>query len=64
MCGFAYLVSLIIYQLGGLIFGEVSFGIGTIAGVLALAFLIYMMVRRNKYDSNHLTVSAVAAAAK
>ena len=38
MCGFAYLVSLMIYQLGGLVTGEVSFGIGTMAGVLALVF--------------------------
>ena len=36
MCGFAYVVSLIVYQLGGLITGEVSFGIGTIAAAAAL----------------------------
>ena len=62
MCGFAYLVALIIYQIGGLLLHEVSFGIGTIAAILALAFLVYMMVRKNKYDDNRLTVSAVAAA--
>ncbi len=50
MCGFAYLVSLMIYQLGGLVTGEVSFGIGTVAGVLALVFLGYLLVRRNKYQ--------------
>ena len=64
MCGFAYLVALIIYQIGGLLLHEVSFGIGTIAAILALAFLVYMMVRKNKYDDNRLTVSAVAAATK
>lgn len=64
MCGFAYLVALIIYQIGGLLLHEVSFGIGTIAAILALAFLVYMMVRKNKYDDNRPTVSAVVAATK
>ena len=62
MCGFAYLVSLMIYQLGGLVTGEVSFGIGTVAGVLALVFLGYLLVRRNKYEEGRLSVSAVHAA--
>ena len=54
MCGFAYVVSLIVYQLGGLITGEVSFGIGTIAAAAALVGLVYLLVRRNKYDENTL----------
>ena len=62
MCGFAYLVSLMIYQLGGLVTGEVSFGIGTVAGVLALVFLGYLLGRRNKYEEGRLSVSAVHAA--
>ena len=62
MCGFAYLVSLMIYQLGGLVTGEVSFGIGTVAGVLALVFLGYLLVRRNKYEEGRLSVSAVHSA--
>ena len=62
MCGFAYLVALIIYQLGGLVTGEVSFGIGTVAGVLALVFLGYLLVRRNKYEEGRLNVNAVQAA--
>lgn len=62
MCGLAYLVSLMIYQFGGLITGEVSFGLGTVAAVLVLAFFIYMLFRKNKYDDNRLTVSAVRAA--
>ena len=62
MCGFAYLVSLIIYQVGGLVTGEVSFGIGTVAGVLALVFLGYLLVRRNKHEEGRLNVNAVQAA--
>ena len=45
MCGFAYLVSLIVYQLGTLFTGG-GFGAGTAVGVLALAFLVYMLFRR------------------
>ena len=62
MCGFAYLVSLMIYQLGGLVTGEVAFGIGTVAGVLALVFLGCLLLRRNKYEDGRLHVSAVRAA--
>ena len=60
MCGFAYLISLIVYQIGGLITGELGFGIGTVAGVIALALLIYMLVRKNKYGDREPTVKAAA----
>ena len=53
MCGFAYAVSLIVYQLGGLITGETPFGAGTVAAVLVLAGLIYLLVRRNKYNADY-----------
>ena len=49
MCGFAYVVSLIVYQLVGLLTGEASFGILTVAALAALAGLIYLTVRKNKY---------------
>ena len=61
MCGFAYLIALIVYQLGGLITGEVSVGLGTVAAVIALVFLLYMMFRKNKYNNDHLSISAVDA---
>ena len=61
MCGFAYLIALIVYQLGGLILGEVGFGLGTVAAIIALVFLLYMMFRKNKYSNDHLSVSAVDA---
>jgi len=62
MCGFAYLISLIVYQLGGLFAGN-GFGAGTVFGFLALAFLVYMLVRKNRYDGQRLPISSVAAAA-
>ena len=46
MCVFAYAVSLMVYQLGGLFTGEASFGIGTIAAVLVLAGLLYLLLRK------------------
>ncbi|MCI8475018.1 MAG: ferrous iron transporter B, partial [Oscillospiraceae bacterium] len=64
MCGFAYVASLMVYQLGGVIAGEVSFGVGTVAALACLAGMIYLLVRKNKYGENHLTVSAVAAATR
>ena len=43
--GFAYLVSLIFYQLGSFFFyGE--FDLGTVVGFIGLAFFIYMVVRK------------------
>ncbi len=54
-CGFAYVVSFIVYQLGCLFTGDANI-IGVIVAVVALAFLIYMLVRKNKYDDNKLTV--------
>ena len=64
MCGFAYIISLIVYQIGGLITGEVSFGVGTVAAVVLIAGLLYMLFRKNKYDENTLTLSVAAAANK
>ena len=63
MCALAYAASLMVYQLGGLITGEVSFGLGTLAALVCLVGMIYLLVRKNKYDENHLTVTSVAAAA-
>ena len=45
MCGFAYVVSLIVYQLGGLISGVVSFNVFTVAAVVLLAGLLYLLFR-------------------
>ena len=47
-CGFAYLVSLCIYQFGGLITGEFAFGPGTGAALFAVIFLIYLMARPDR----------------
>ncbi len=46
MCAFAYTASLIIFQLGGLITGEASFGPGTIAALVLLAGFLYLLFRK------------------
>ena len=43
---FAYCVTLIIYQIAGLINGDVSFGIGTVAAVIVLVCGIYLLFRK------------------
>ena len=60
-CGLAYAVSLIIYQFGGLITGEVAFGIGTIAAVIVLLFMIYMLFRKGYTGEEKKSVRAVDA---
>lgn len=46
MCGFAYIASMIVFQLVGLLTGEATFGVFTVAAVLALAAMVYLVVRR------------------
>ncbi len=65
MCGFAYVISMIVYQVGGLIIGEVSFGILPAIAIAALIGLIYLLVRKGyqpEGEIHHLT--SVSAAAK
>ena len=64
MCVFAYVVSLIVYQIGGLITGEVSFGIGTVVAVVLIVGLVYLLFRKNKYEDERLTIRAVDAAGR
>ncbi|HJB31450.1 MAG TPA: ferrous iron transport protein B [Candidatus Oscillibacter excrementavium] len=64
MCVFAYVTSLIVYQIGGLITGEVSFGIGTVVAVVLIVGLVYLLFRKNKYEDERLTIRAVDAAGR
>ena len=49
MCAFAYAVCLIVYQIGNAIMGNINI-IGLIASVIVLAFMLYLVFRRNKYE--------------
>ncbi len=50
-CGFAYAVSLMIYQLGSLFTGNGNI-LGTVAALAVAAGIAFMLVRRNKYSEN------------
>ena len=54
-CGFAYAIALMIYQFGMLFTGHASI-IGTIAAVIVLAFMVYMLVKPYK-ESSKLTTN-------
>ena len=66
MCVFAYVVSMIVYQLGGLITGEATFGVFTVVAAAALAGLLYLLFRRGYQaeDEIHHLTSVSAAAVK
>ena len=46
MCAYAYVVSTIIYQIGGLITGELTFGIGTVVAIAFIALIIFLLFRK------------------
>ncbi len=46
MCLFAYVIAMIVFQLGGLITGEASFGIWTVAALALLGGLLYLLLRK------------------
>ena len=60
MCVFAYAVSLITYQLGSL-FLTGAFGVGTVAALAVLAFLIFLLVRPNRYNADYSRGASVSA---
>ena len=49
MCALAYCSALVVYQIGGLITGEVGFNFFTIVAAVVLVGFIYLLVRPNKY---------------
>ncbi|MCC8103190.1 MAG: ferrous iron transporter B [Clostridiales bacterium] len=58
-CGFAYLVSLVTYQLVGLTTGECGFGVFTIVAIAIVVLFVYLLVRP---DPNKKAVRAGATA--
>jgi ferrous iron transport protein B len=65
MCLWAYVIALIVYQIAGLIAGEVAFGVGTVVAILLIAAILFLVFRRGyqgEKDSGDL--SSVAAAAQ
>ena len=54
MCVFAYAAALIVYQIGMLFTG--AFSIWTVVAIAVLAGMIYLLVRKNPYREDTLTV--------
>ena len=50
MCLLAYCASLVVYQIGGLIAGEISFNFFTVVAIAIIALTIYLLFRPNKYE--------------
>ena len=65
MCGFAYVVSLIVFQLGGLVTGEAAFGLGTVVALVLLAGILFLLFRKG-YQGEESTrrLTSVTAAAQ
>ena len=60
-CIFAYVVALIIYQIGSVITGEGLNIIGLIVAVILIVVLLYFFFRPNKFDNTNNSVSSVKA---
>ena len=62
-CGFAYVIALIVNQIGAMFLGNGNI-FGLIVAILLIAGIVYMLFRKNKYDDNTLTVKAQKAKSK
>ncbi len=60
MCGFAYVISMIVYQVGGLLTGAVSFGVLPVIAIVLLIGLLYLLFRPYK-ESKTLSDTLVHA---
>lgn len=60
-CGLAWVVALWIYQIGGMVTGEVAFGPFTVIAILLAIAFIYLLFRKNKYKGKVESLSSVAA---
>lgn len=60
-CGLAWVVALWIYQIGGMITGEIAFGPFTVIAILLAIAFIYLLFRKNKYKGKVESLTSVAA---
>lgn len=60
-CGWAYVIALIIYQVGGLFMGEVPFNFFTIAAFVLLAALLFLLFRPYKQSDDAIKLSVNVA---
>ena len=60
MCGFAYVVSLIVYQIGGLFTGEVTFSVFSMVAFALLGLLLVLLFRKG-YSGRDDTIHTAMA---
>ena len=63
MCLLAYCTSLVVYQLGGLVTGEVAFNFFTVVAAALVVLALWLLLRPNKYESVNETSYRGQAAA-
>ena len=51
MCLLAYCAALVVYQVGGLITGEIGFNVFTVVAAALVALVLYLLFRPNKYEN-------------
>ena len=51
MCLLAYCAALVVYQIGGLITGEIGFNVFTVVAAAIVALVLYLLFRPNKYEN-------------
>lgn len=56
LLGFAYALALIIYELGGLLVGEVAFGPGTIIALVVVAVALYLVLRPERKQRTSINI--------
>ena len=61
---FAYCVALMIYQLGGLATGALTFGAGSVAALIVLAIMLFMLFRPDPYKGKKAASTSSVEAAK
>ena len=61
MCLFAYVIALIVYQIGGLIAGTVSFNVFTVVAIALVAGLLFLLFRPASKVSESANLRSVAA---
>ena len=63
MCLLAYCTSLVVYQLGGLVTGEVAFNFFTVVAAALVVLALWLLLRPNKYEGVNETSYRGQAAA-
>lgn len=58
---FSYVVAVIVFQIGGLFTGEVSFGAATVVAFVLVAIIVFLLARPDKYSREYLQAAKAGA---